>query len=213
MEGISARIFEVYQDVIRDQISKQHGIYALYKRDRLYYVGLARNLRSRLWTHLRDRHHGLWDNFSVYLTTEADHIRELELLVLRILRPKGNKVLGKFPGSTDLKKVLARELRRRQRAELDALVGRKRIATEKRREFETSLGPYLDRRLKLEATYKGETFRATVRRDGWIRYNGHLYASPSDIAKEIMGRPVSGWHFWKYERSPGKWVRLKSLKK
>ena len=65
MEGISAKALEQYQDIIREYIRGRHGIYALYKQERLYYVGLASNLRSRLKAHLRDRHKDLWDRFSV----------------------------------------------------------------------------------------------------------------------------------------------------
>ena len=74
------------------------------------------------------------------------------------------------------------------------------------------LGDYVDRRLRLKATYKGEEYRAAVRPDGWIRYKSYLYSSPTTIAQEIIGRPANGWHFWFWERSPGKWERLKTLK-
>jgi len=40
MEGISAKALEQYQDIIREYIRGRHGIYALYKREKLYYVGL-----------------------------------------------------------------------------------------------------------------------------------------------------------------------------
>jgi len=54
-------------------------VYALYKRDKLYYVGLA---------------------------VEERHLKELETLVLRITgKPPGNKVLGKFKDSENLKKT------------------------------------------------------------------------------------------------------------
>lgn len=216
MEHISARVFEKYAQVLREKIGRQHGIYALYRRTQLYYVGLASNLKGRLNAHLRDRHHGLWDNFSVYLTTQADHIRELELLVLRIVPTRGNKVKGRFPGSTDMKRELVRMIRSRQNAEIDALVGRRKARDPSAREVraqETVLGPYLDRRLRLRAQYKGEEYRASVRPDGWIRYKQHLYASPSGLATEITGRAANGWHFWLWERSPGKWERLKTLKR
>lgn len=217
MEGISAKIFELYQPIIRSQIGRQHGVYALYKGDRLYYVGLATNLKGRLGTHLKDRHHGLWDNFSVYLTTEAHHIRELELLVLRIVRPKGNRAFGRFPSSVDMTKQLIHEVKECQDAELEKLIGRRMRSTRKAakvaRAAETSLGPYVDRRIKLQGVYKGDIYKATVRADGWILYNRNLYASPTDIAREIIGRPVSGWYFWQWEKSPGKWERLKTLKR
>jgi hypothetical protein len=43
---------------------------------------------GRLKGHLRDCHKGLWDRFSVYLTSDAEHIKELESLLLRIIGTK-----------------------------------------------------------------------------------------------------------------------------
>ena len=68
MENIPSKVLEEYQHIIKQYVRKRHGVYALYKGDKLYYVGLATNLRSRLRHHLKDRHRGLWDRFSVYLT-------------------------------------------------------------------------------------------------------------------------------------------------
>ena len=102
VENLSSAALERYADIIRDLVGRQHGVYALYRRDKLYYVGLATNLRGRLRGHLRDRHKGLWDRFSVYLTIDHRHLRELESLVIRIAQPKGNKQRGKFARSENL---------------------------------------------------------------------------------------------------------------
>lgn len=219
LEGISATALAQYQDIIREHIKGRHGIYALYKRDQLYYVGLASNLRGRLKTHLRDRHKGLWDRFSVYFTIHADHIRELESLVLRIVKPKGNKQQGKLPGSENLKKQLEREVRKRQHDELEVLMGKKQKVTKKRSkrvkrsDSETVLGPYLDQRIVIQRKYKGTLYKARVRKNGWINFNGYLYRSPTGPAMEICGRSVNGWYFWRYQRAPGDWVPLHKLRK
>ena len=68
LEHISRDALETYQRIIKSFVKGRHGIYALYKKDKLYYVGLASNLRNRLKHHLRDRHANRWDRFSVYLT-------------------------------------------------------------------------------------------------------------------------------------------------
>lgn len=80
---------EQYPAVIQTLIRGKSGVYALYNGDRLYYVGLASNLMGRLKGHVRDRHEGLWNRFSVYLTahSEQSHIRELDALLLRITKP------------------------------------------------------------------------------------------------------------------------------
>ncbi len=77
LENVSWKVLEEYSSVIRDMIRGRFGIYALYKREKLYYVGLASNLRGRLKTHLKARHEGKWERFSVYLTVRSDHIRSL----------------------------------------------------------------------------------------------------------------------------------------
>src|SRR3989338_8633315 len=94
LEKISGDVLGKYKDMIREYVKRRHGVYALYRKNRLQYVGLASNLRSRLATHLRDRLAGTWDHFSVYLTVGDDHLKELESLVLRIASPKGNKQIG-----------------------------------------------------------------------------------------------------------------------
>ena len=48
LESISGTALDKYQRIIREYVRRRHGIYALYRRDRLYYVGLASNLRNRL---------------------------------------------------------------------------------------------------------------------------------------------------------------------
>ena len=102
LEKISRAALEKHQRIIREYVAKRHGIYALYRGNRLYYVGLASNLRNRLRHHLRDRHGQSWDRFSVYLTIGDSHIKELESLVLRIVSPPGNKLVGKFGKAENL---------------------------------------------------------------------------------------------------------------
>src|SRR3954452_5460717 len=89
MENISSLVLEEYQDIIRRYIRGRNGVYALYKGEKLYYVGLATSLNGRLKQHLKDRHRGAWDRFSVYLTIADHHIKELESLLLRISKPAG----------------------------------------------------------------------------------------------------------------------------
>jgi hypothetical protein len=42
----------------------------------------------------------------------------------------------------------------------------------------------VDRKIALRAVYKGETYRATLRKDGRIGYGGRLYESPSAAAQD-----------------------------
>src|SRR5436189_827854 len=96
LENISRKALEKYQDVIKDYVRHRQGVYALYRKEKLYYVGLAGDLRWRLKQHLKDHHGQSWDRFSVYLTIGDQHLKELECLILRITKPRGNKVKGNF---------------------------------------------------------------------------------------------------------------------
>ena len=42
------------------------GVYALYKGERLYYVGLAVDLYNRLRWHTKNKHKGKWDRFAIF---------------------------------------------------------------------------------------------------------------------------------------------------
>src|SRR4030043_2094665 len=111
LEKIGARVFDDFSSVITDIIRGNQGIYALYKKDRLYYVGLASNLKRRINAHNKDRHQNKWTHFSLYIIRKEDHIKEIESLVLRIAYPKGNIVRGKLRQSKDIRPLLKRKLK------------------------------------------------------------------------------------------------------
>lgn len=50
LEKVSGKLLKECRDIVRDLIGTQSGVYALYKKDKLYYVGLARKLSGRLST-------------------------------------------------------------------------------------------------------------------------------------------------------------------
>jgi hypothetical protein len=74
------------------------GIYVLYKKGLVYYIGLSTSsIRSRLRRHAtRDQHVGNWDTFSYYQVRRGKYIKDIESLLLRIFNPSGNKVSGRF---------------------------------------------------------------------------------------------------------------------
>jgi hypothetical protein len=127
LEHVSGRLLVSHPDIVRDLIGRQSGVYALYRKSTLYYVGLANKLTSRLKAHLRDRHKNDWDNFSIYLTNNSKHMKEIESLLLQIAKPKGNKVGGKPSGSENLKRRLGKAVRTKLRNEANLLIGHKRI--------------------------------------------------------------------------------------
>lgn len=226
LENISREALGRYQEIIRRHIRGRQGIYALYQRGKLYYVGLATDLRNRLKAHLKDHHIKEWDRFSVYLTIGDEHMRELEALILRIVKPKGNKVQGRFTKSESLFRKLRKDLRQeRLREEVELLGGvkvrnaaKKAVAKPREKSKATGrrpvLAPFITGPMNLVARFKGKTLRARVRKDGSISYGGAVFNSPSLAGQAAVQRKTcNGWTFWTYERSPGDWVLLEELRK
>ena len=87
------------------------GIYALYKDDKGYYVGQASSSFWRLWSHFkRDSHVGKWNKFSVFRFKRIRYLDDLELLLLHISKPKGNKNIGRIPKDSELTNILRKEI-------------------------------------------------------------------------------------------------------
>lgn len=220
LENLSRSALEEYQDIVRQYVRHRQGVYALYRRGKLYYVGLAGNLRSRLGHHLKDRHHDSWDRFSVYLTIGDSHLRELESLILRIVKPPGNKQKGKFAKSEDLRRSFTRDWYTEMRFKLGDLLGKSPKAVPLLRAITKDdgrkpiLAAYITGPMKLRAHHKGKTLRAFVRKSGRIRFGGKTFTSPSLAGQAAVHRvSCNGWVFWHYERAPGDWVPLDNLRK
>jgi Restriction Enzyme Adenine Methylase Associated/GIY-YIG catalytic domain len=220
LERISRDAVEKYQNIFQRYVKRRQGVYALYRRDKLYYVGLASNLKSRLQQHLKDHHSQSWDRFSVYFTIGDRHLKELETLILRITgKPRGNENKGKFQDSENLKRTLKRDIKSYQRRELLDLIGQDfktdlvKISDKQKDGRQPILAAYIRTPLKLRAALRGRKFKARVRRDGSIRFRKRTYNSPSAAGIAACKRSCDGWYFWKYERAPGDWVKLNELRK
>ena len=209
----------MYQGIIRDYVRRREGVYALYRKRRLYYVGLASNLKWRLASHLKDRHKEKWDSFSVYLTVNDQHLKELESLMLRVISPKpvGNKQSGKFAVSENLLRRFRRDIKDYQNKELRKLLGLvSKQSKQNADRVESLLAAYVQRagkNIQLRADYKGTTYRAFAQKDGTVRYKNRKYMSASAAGRAVIQRACNGWTFWRFQRAPGQWVRLSSLRK
>ena len=217
LERVSWRVMDAYPEVVRAMIRRRSGVYALYKRNQLYYVGLASNLMVRLKQHLKDRHRGAWDRFSVYLTVRDDHMKELESLILRITEPAGNKMAGRFAASRDLRTTLGRSMRQADADRRAVLLGgkairRRRKAKAKRKRGGQPLKGLIDRPIKLRAEADGYEYSATLRKDGTIRYGQRIFSTPSAAGKAARGKGCRGWSFWRYRNDAGEWVPLRALR-
>jgi hypothetical protein len=121
LEHVSRDLLERHPDVVRSFIGRNAGIYPLYRKNRLYYVGLATGLRGRLRAHGKNRHGGNWDSFSIYLTIKDQHLREIEAMMLRLASPSGAKQRGKFARSTDMRRRITKAIKEKQSREISSL--------------------------------------------------------------------------------------------
>jgi len=228
LERISSKVFIHYHDEITELVSKQHGVYALYKRDRLYYVGLATNLKSRVKQHLKDRHADKWDTFSLYLIRNVEYLRELESLLVHIAEPAGNKTRGSFARSENLLTTLEQMMEKRDKEQREDILSDARGKQSWRKKKHERKSPKkIGERKKgvpvlkgmfapntlLKAKFKGKEYSAEVDQDGRILYAGKIFNSPSAAAINVTGGPKDGWHFWKYQNGVGDWVTIDALRK
>ena len=65
---------------------------------------------------------------------------------------------------------------------------------------------------EFRANYKGQTWLGRVER-GALVVNGRRFDTPSAAAVFITKSPTNGWTFWEYQRAPGDWVPLDTLRK
>ena len=102
----------VFEEHVRTLMRGHSGIYLLYKRRTLYYVGLAsKNLLGRLKDHQKDKHMGKWDRFVVYRIKSVRYLKDIETLLIGVLNPPGNAQEGKVPRDADMNRVLKRVLK------------------------------------------------------------------------------------------------------
>lgn len=116
LEKVSSKLFQLIGDKLNELLKGQSGIYVLYKNNTIYYIGLAKSLRGRLKGHLEDRHKNRWNRFSLYIVKRIKYLRDVESLMLRLVRPKGNKLIGHFERQGNLKPKIKKELDELQRA-------------------------------------------------------------------------------------------------
>lgn len=223
LENVSRDVLDKYLPIIGTYVRGKQGIYALYRKNRLYYVGLASNLIGRLKSHLRDCHADTWDRFSIYLTKGDKHLKELETLAIRISSPTGNRTKGGFARSENLRSKFRKDMYKWMRTEIGGMfpgVVRKRLVkgaakpVTKRISGYVPLAKYVTEKMKIRLTYKGNAHYATVGNDGFIRCGAGTFKTPSSAAKAVMHRrSANGWYWWKYEIEKGKWAPLGNLRK
>jgi len=101
----------VFKKKLMELMKGYAGIYALYKSEKLYYVGLTGNLHGRIKWHLKDRHSGKWDHFKIFRIQKVRYLKDIETLIHHIAEPSGNRIKGRLPKDADLNHVLREVLR------------------------------------------------------------------------------------------------------
>jgi hypothetical protein len=140
----------------------------------------------------------------------------MESLLLRIIKPPGNRQAGRFIRCENLQRRFARDIKSLQREELYEAIGSRKQArkgSETEGDRRPVLSIYRNRPRRLKAYFKGKLFRALVRKDGSIRFQRNTFNSPTLAAIAAVGHNINGWWFWRYERGPNNWVRLLDLRK
>ena len=121
IKGMSRRLpsellsSEVFAEHLQKMMRRYAGIYALYRKKRLYYIGLTRNLLGRIKRHLKDRHKGKWDSFTIFRIQRVKYLKDIETLVTRVADTPGNRQKGKVPQDADLNRVLHQVLKDHKR--------------------------------------------------------------------------------------------------
>jgi len=106
LERKDRKAFEILLPEYKDVIGDSSGIYALYKGNKLYYVGIAKNLLWRVDNHTRDKHKNKWDKVSFFVIDRHRYSKDIETIILRIANPKGNETRGKFERHYELQDKL-----------------------------------------------------------------------------------------------------------
>lgn len=88
--------FNMFRDAIGKMLKGNSGVYVLYKKYKLYYVGIAQNLFWRLHCHTKDKHKKNWDRFSVFIIGKGYYLKDIESMIHRISETKANIAKGQF---------------------------------------------------------------------------------------------------------------------
>jgi predicted GIY-YIG superfamily endonuclease len=83
------------ENIERNEIPEMPGAYALYNEYGLCYIGISKNLRTRIGNHLKSKHKK-WTNCSWYEIPKMKYIKDLETALVRITHARYNKQIPKF---------------------------------------------------------------------------------------------------------------------
>ncbi len=227
LESISAKVFkdDYYKNAVTKMIKGCQGVYALYKNDSLYYVGLAIEFKRRIKQHLKDKHAGKWNKFSLFIIRKEEHIKELESLIVHVAKPKGNGHSGKFKDAENMLPELNRtvdelyfEHKYKMFPQGTKTKKKQTTVTAKRTNVkaERPLKGLLNKYQRIYCTYNGKDHRAKVLPNGVVELipSKKRFDSPSMAGIAVIKKKtINGWKLWKYKDKNGKLVYIDQLRK
>ena len=233
-QKISKEIFDKYPDQLIEIARGRPGVYALYKNERLYYVGKAVDLRRRLEQHRKAQKRGRWNNFSLFITKKKEYISIIEAILINVANPPGNETRFKSriwrgqrklyrliqrQHKLDMAKMFNKEERRfrttsRKSSHLSSRYNARKIKRTRKSIKHPDLNQYFTSARPLKLVIKKQTYAtAMLLPNGKILHQGTSYPTPSAAGKAARNsRSINGWFYWFVEKEDGTWVRLCHLK-
>lgn len=102
-----------FEETLKEVMKGHPGVYALYKDQDLYYVGLTKDLHGRIKWHMRDKHSGKWNKFDIFKIGKVRYLKDIETLLVNVGKPKANLQKGKIPKrGVDLTSMLRKKVRK-----------------------------------------------------------------------------------------------------
>lgn len=101
----------VFEDKLKEIMKEYGGIYALYSKNKPYYVGLTVNFDQRINAHLNNHHENNWDSFAIFHIKKIAYLKDIETIITRIIDLKGNIQRGKVPRNGDINRELKKILK------------------------------------------------------------------------------------------------------
>ncbi len=106
---------DTFKKRLKEILKGYSGIYALYRKDHLYYVGLTTDLFGRIKGHLKDRHAGKWNSFVIFRIRRIRYLKDIETLIIKLFKPSGNTLKGRVPRDSDINQLLGYMLKEEEK--------------------------------------------------------------------------------------------------
>ena len=122
IKGMSRRLpseileSSIFAEHLQKMMRRYAGIYALYKGERIYYIGQTKDHLGRLKWQLKDRHAGKWDCFKIFRIRRVRYLKDIETLIHHLVETPGNRVKGRVPKDADLNRILRNVLAEHKKA-------------------------------------------------------------------------------------------------